>query len=109
MNLLLGWTVVGWFWALFWALSTAEIREPIIINNNISDDRTIRPGINQTGQDYLTEKIYTKEEIEEHKKLENIQSHQHMIIQLKHLKTLYDKEILTENEYYQQKSRILNS
>jgi hypothetical protein len=109
MNLLLGWTLVGWFWALFWALSTAEKRDPNILNNNISDDRAIRSGINQNDQEDLTEKKYTQVKLDENKKLENIHSHQNMIIQLKHLKTLYDNGILTEVEFKKQKSKILNS
>ena len=109
INLFLGWTVIGWIWALFWALSSEEKKETIIINNNISNDRIINPIIAQPVMENLILKSPTKEQFNEQKKIENIQSHQDKISQIQQLKSLLDSGILTQEEFEQQKAQILTS
>ncbi|MEI7979708.1 MAG: SHOCT domain-containing protein [Bacteroidota bacterium] len=107
INLFLGWTFIGWIWALFCALSSEDKKETIIINNNISNDKTINPIITQPVMESLIHNGTTKEQFDKQKKLENIQSHQDKISQIQQLKSLFDSGILTQEEFDQQKKRIL--
>ncbi|MFK5073731.1 superinfection immunity protein, partial [Klebsiella pneumoniae] len=36
INLFLGWTFIGWIWALVWAITSEQKREQIIVNNNVN-------------------------------------------------------------------------
>jgi regulatory protein YycI of two-component signal transduction system YycFG len=109
INLFLGWTFIGWIWALFWAVSQEDKKENIIINNNISNDRIINPIITEPVMENLIHKSPTKEQFNEQKKLDNIQSHQDKISQIQQLKSLLDNGIVTKEEFEQQKTQILSS
>jgi len=51
INFLLGWTIIGWIWAFVWAVTPKKLQQNLIINNNISADRTINPIITQPNND----------------------------------------------------------
>ncbi|WP_236522850.1 superinfection immunity protein [Escherichia coli] len=37
MNLFLGWSVLFWFWSLFWSLSNKGGNQTVIVNNQINN------------------------------------------------------------------------
>lgn len=110
MNLFLGWTFIGWVWAFIWAVSPNRQSQNVIINNHVSADRTINPIIQPTNDNFQqfsnTQSLPKQlEQIE----MTTIQSHQDKITHLQQLKQLLDAGILTQEEFEQQKSKILAS
>lgn len=106
MNLFLGWTFIGWIWALVWAVSSKRQQQNVIINNHISTDRIINPIITQPLQENF-QSIANKQldKIE----TTNIKSHLDKINQLQKIKELLDNSIITQEEFNEQKSKILAS
>ena len=82
LNLLLGWTFIGWLGALIWALSSRNSQNPSIVVNNTS----------QISPQETTERPI---------------AHQDKIDQLRQLKQLLDEGILTTEEFNKQKVAIL--
>lgn len=39
LNLLLGWTVICWFWALIWSLTSKGGNQTVIVNNQINNGK----------------------------------------------------------------------
>jgi len=83
INLFLGWTFVGWVVALFLACATNP-QQTIIVNNNP----------NSSSQNHAESSQSSYEE-----KLDNLQK----------LKDLLDDGVLTQEEFEQQKTKILSS
>ena len=95
LNLLLGWTLIGWVGALVWALS-ADAQPTIIVNNQPSPvaappppphaytNVTVRKPVSSAGN-----------------------TQQDKIDQLRQLKQLLDEGVLTEEEFNRQKAAIL--
>jgi hypothetical protein len=81
LNLLLGWSLIGWIVALVWALA-ANSPAPIIVNN--------------TTQAYKPEPE------------KRIPTQQEKIDQLRQLKQLLDEGALTQAEFEKQKAAILS-
>ncbi len=111
MNLFLGWTFIGWVWAFIWAVSPRrEQQQSIIVNNHVSADRTINPIITQPIQEnvhFTNSQSLPKQQAQI--EATTIKSHQDKISQLQQLKQLLDAEILTQEEFEQQKTQILAS
>lgn len=109
MNLFLGWTFIGWVWAFIWAVSPRrEQQKSIIINNHVSADRTINPVImhaEKENTNFTNSQSFPKQssQIE----ATTIKSHQLKIVQLQQLKKFLETGILTQEEFEQQKSKIL--
>ena len=111
MNLFLGWTFIGWVWAFVWAVSPNRQQQNIVINNHVSADRTINPIITQPIQERFESYGNTHSLPKPPPQLENvnIKSHQDKIGQLQQMKQLLDTGILTQEEFDEQKSKILAS
>jgi|SRR5882672_9924668 len=109
MNLFLGWTFIGWVWAFVWAVSPNRQSQNVIINNHVSADRTINPIIAQPTNDNFQQFSNTQslQKQPAQIKMTTIQSHQDKISHLQQLKQLLDAGILTQEEFEQQKSKIL--
>lgn len=109
MNLFLGWTFIGWVWAFVWAVSPKQQQQNVIINNQISADRTINPimaqPVSENFQSFTYEQIQTKQQSQ--LESSNIKSHEDKISQLKQMKQLLENGILTQEEFDEQKSKIL--
>jgi len=109
MNLFLGWTFIGWVWAFIWAVSPNRQQQNIVINNHVSADRTINPIITQPIQENFGSYGNTHSLPKPPPQLENvdIKSHQDKINQLQQMKQLLDTGILTQEEFDEQKIKIL--
>lgn len=110
INLILGWTFIGWLWALIWAFTPERNTQQIIIHNNVSNDKTIDPVTKQPTKDN-SQNATTSNQQQAHNQpqLDNLKMHQDKINQLQQLKQLLDNNILNEEEFNQQKSKILAS
>jgi hypothetical protein len=106
INLFLGWTFIGWVWALVWAVSPKQQQQSVIINNHVSADRTVNPIIAQPTNDNF-QNIQAAPKQTAQIEMTKAQSHQDKISQLKQLKELLDAGILTQEEFEQQKDQIL--
>lgn len=89
LNLLLGWTFVGWVVALIWSFST-DNKQTVIVNNHQSNSNTPTPSPTPK-----TEKSTTDFD-EKVKKLQK-------------LKELADSGILSQQEFEEQKAQVLSS
>jgi T4 superinfection immunity protein/putative oligomerization/nucleic acid binding protein len=110
LNLFLGWSFIGWIIALIWAVSKDRETQQIIVNNNAySEHRTVTPTVNQPIPERLyndgTQKTLSSQGTVSNK--QNSNSHQEKIENLQKLKQLLDDEILTQDEFDQQKKQIL--
>ncbi len=111
LNLFLGWTFVGWIIALVWALTNDTRTQTIVVNNLVSEERTVNPIIVQPFQENSQNLPNTESLLKQQPELEisKLQSHQDKITQLLQLKLLLDAEILTKEEFDEQKTKILSS
>jgi len=109
MNLFLGWTLIGWVWALIWAVTPKREQQSIVINNHVSADRTINPIITQPNYDNLQQFTNTLSLPNQPAQisLTTLKSHNDKITKLQQLKQLLDAGILTQEEFDQQKIQIL--
>lgn len=103
LNLILGWTFIGWLVAFIWAL-TNDNKQQIVVNSHASNDRSISPVMTVPIQEEVIET--QKAPLPE---ITTNDSHQEKINQLKQLKELLDNGILTQEEFENQKNKILNS
>ncbi|MCW4469714.1 superinfection immunity protein [Flavobacterium sp. MFBS3-15] len=85
LNLLVGWTFIGWIAMLIWACVGRTEGEPVVLN------------ITNSYPEYNTTPRYSRED-DFGKKMENIQK----------LKELFDSGAITKEEFDNQKSRILS-
>jgi hypothetical protein len=95
LNLLLGWTLIGWIGALVWALSSDA--QPTIIVNNPPVSAPPPPPSSHAYTNVTVRKPAAS--------TGNIQ--QDKIDQLRQLKQLLDEGVLTEEEFNRQKASIL--
>ena len=111
LNLLLGWTFIGWIVSLVWSLTSEKKPQTIVINNHVSADKAFYPSISQPIQENLQNLPNTQSFSKPQHQLESsdIKSHQDKINQLKQLKQLLDAGILTQDEFNIQKTQILDS
>jgi hypothetical protein len=93
LNLLLGWTLIGWVGALVWALS-ADAQPTIIVNNQPSPAAPPPPH------------VYTNVTVRK-PVVSAGNTQQDKIDQLRQLKQLLDEGALTEEEFNRQKASIL--
>src|SRR5690554_854430 len=103
LNLILGWTFIGWLVAFIWAL-TNDNKQQIVVNSHASNDRSISPIMTVPIQENAIET--QKAPLSE---ITTNDFHQEKINQLKQLKELLDNGILTQEEFESQKNKILNS
>jgi hypothetical protein len=89
LNLLLGWTVIGWVGALIWSLTADAPRETTVIVNN--------PPPSPPPQSHGYTNVTLKKPVEQQDKYD----------QLRKLKQLFDDGVLTEEEFLRQKASIL--
>lgn len=111
MNFFLGWTIIGWVWALVWAVSPRMQQQSIVINNHLSADKTINPIIAQPNYENVQHFSNTQSLPKQPAQIEmaTIKSHQDKISEIQQLKQLFDTGILTQEEFEQQKTQILAS
>jgi ABC-type transport system involved in multi-copper enzyme maturation permease subunit len=107
LNLFLGWTFIGWIVSLVWALANDNNPQTIVVNNHLSSDRTINPIIAQPVQENLQTLSNAQSLHTIQAESSPINSHQEKINQLQQLKQLFDSEVLTKEEFDEQKSQIL--
>jgi hypothetical protein len=98
LNLLLGWTVLGWIGTLVWAFSSGPKPTPTVVVNNTSQlyspaYKAERPDVPQ--QTHLN--TTTTKEITQQEKID----------QLRQFKQLLDEGIITNEEFERQKAAIL--
>ena len=92
LNLLLGWTLIGWIGALVWALS-ADAQPTIIVHNQPASAPPPPP-------------VYTNVTVRKPAATAG-SNQQDKIDQLRQLKQLLDEGVLTEEEFNRQKTAIL--
>lgn len=130
VNLFFGWSFIGWFVALIWAVTKDVERQSVIINNSVSSNRTSNHlsspayqsepfNASSTGKslnDLYRERLSNKElhnqpikSSKENIPLQNNVSQLDKINHLKELKELLDSGILTQEEFEKEKNKILNS
>jgi hypothetical protein len=97
LNFFLGWTFIGWIVALVWAVSGNPEPQQVIINNHMPAERQVTPVIVKTTTTGRPQPPASSA----------IQPDK--ISQLRQLKELMDSGILTEEEFNQQKTKILAS
>jgi hypothetical protein len=99
LNLLLGWTLIGWIGALVWALSS-DAQPTIIVNNQPGPYSPAPPPPSSSSQSYTNVTVRKPVAAAGN-------SQQDKIDQLRQLKQLLDEGVLTEAEFNRQKASIL--
>jgi hypothetical protein len=102
LNLLLGWTLIGWVGALIWSLS-ADSQPTIIVNNQSSPPA---PGYQPPPPSTNVPHGYTNVTVRKPQAPGSV-TQQDKIDQLRQLKQLLDEGVLTEEEFNRQKASIL--
>jgi len=98
LNLLLGWTVIGWIGSLIWAFASGPRPNPTVIVNNTSQlysqsYKADKPEVGHaTPPPIPTTKLITQQD---------------KIDQLRQFKQLLDEGIITSEEFDKQKAAIL--
>jgi hypothetical protein len=108
LNLLLGWSILGWVISLVWALTSDKKPATIIINNQAPVEREINHYVplaatNSYNQQQVTAPTLSIAEVIP----DNESSHENKIKKLQQLKQLLDSGVLTENEFAQEKAKVL--
>lgn len=98
LNLLLGWTLIGWIGALVWSLS-ADAQPTIIVHNSTSSAPPPPPPPPSSH-------AYTNVTVRKPVASQG-SAQQDKIDQLRQLKQLLDEGVLTEEEFNRQKAAIL--
>ena len=110
MNFFLGWTLIGWIWALVWAV-TPESKS--ISNKILMKDYNavkIMQAARSNNQALVkTENSFETNNLNKVEQLEILKSHEDKISQLQQLKQLFDSGVFTHEEFDQQKCKILES
>ncbi|HEY8967502.1 MAG TPA: superinfection immunity protein [Puia sp.] len=103
LNLLLGWSLIGWVVALVWALSSDNLRTQTVIVNNVPPAPTHRPAYDYKGIQ-LQRKATDSSPGTKHTDAGQPDKYE----QLRKLKQLLDEGVLTQKEFDQQKSKLLS-
>lgn len=98
LNVFLGWTFVGWIVALVWSVTNDAKPQTIIVNNTTTSNEP-RNDFQRVNQNFNTPQ----------KAIGNFNSHSDSIDRLQKIKQLLDDGVLTQEEFIQQKNKILNS
>ncbi|WP_396152145.1 superinfection immunity protein [Flavobacterium sp.] len=130
VNIFFGWSFIGWFVALIWAVTKDVERQSVVINNTVSSERTSNhlsspmyhnEPINTSSNgkslnDLYRERLSNKEPFHqpiassnENVPLQNNTNQLDKINHLKELKALLDSGILTQEEFEKEKNKILNA
>jgi len=104
LNLLLGWSLIGWVVALIWALSSDNLRTQTVIVNNAPAAPTDRPAYDYKGIQ-LQRKATGSDSYAGTKHTDAGQPDKYE--QLRKLKQLLDEGVLTQEEFDKQKSKLL--
>lgn len=96
VNLVLGWTFLGWVGSLVWAFYSGSKPSPTVIVNNSSQSYS---------QEYKSEKPDFQEQMQSQK--QSI-TQQEKIDQLRQFKQLLDEGVITIEEFNKQKAAILS-
>jgi hypothetical protein len=99
LNLLLGWTLIGWIGALVWSLS-ADAQPTIIVHNSTSSAPPPPPPPTPSSHAYTN--VTVRKPV-----ASSGSNQQDKIDQLRQLKQLLDEGVLTEEEFNRQKAAIL--
>lgn len=102
LNIFLGWTFVGWIVALVWAFTVDTKSQTVVINNNSE-----QPIKSNNSKNIKTDVSANNLEISPNIIKAKIISHQEKIENLEKLKKLLDANILTQQEFEEQKAQIL--
>lgn len=98
LNLLLGWTLIGWIGALVWSLS-ADAQPTIIVHNSTSSAPPPPP---PPPSSHAYTNVTVRKPVASSGSVQ-----QDKIDQLRQLKQLLDEGVLTEEEFNRQKAAIL--
>jgi len=114
LNLFLGWTFIGWIVALVWAVSSDPQPQQVIINNHQPMENNRPPDINPPSERRVTPVMIrptgpARQQQPTSTPTSNASAQQDKINQLQQLKDLLDNGVLTQEEFIQQKSKILDS
>lgn len=93
MNLFLGWTFIGWFWALIWALTSERDKNQINVHNYLDTDKN--------------ENRELKIQIEKKTLPVQLVDKQSLLNQLTQLHDLKEKNVISDIIYEQERSIIL--
>lgn len=104
INLFLGWSIIGWVWALVWAVTSDS--KQIIINNHIMEPND-RETYNSHNSTNIQQPLIAKTEKSNTEKILDIHSNQ--IRRLKELNEIFKKGAITKDEFEQQKQLILHN
>ena len=112
LNLFLGWTFIGWIVALVWALTNDTKPQSIIVNatstsEKISNNQNIHPTQPPSKIEHTALLSETSESEQDIKQNYSIQDEK--IKRLKQLKELLNDNILTQEEFDIEKSKLLKS
>jgi hypothetical protein len=108
LNFFLGWTFIGWIVSLVWALSSDPLPprpQQVIINNHIPVENTMPT------ERHITPVMVrpTTPRQQQPAPSSTASNQQDKIHQLQQLKELLDNGVLTQEEFIQQKSKILDA
>jgi len=104
LNLLLGWSLIGWVVALIWALSSDNMRTQTVIVNNMPP----APAGQAPAYDYKGIQLQRKATGSGSTDMKHTDAGQpDKYEQLRKLKQLLDEGVLTQEEFDKQKSKLL--
>jgi hypothetical protein len=105
LNFFLGWTFIGWIVSMVWALSSDPRPQQVIINNHIPVESSMPQEKHVTP--VMIRPTAPRQQPTVHSSTASNQ--QDKIHQLQQLKELLDNGVLTQEEFIQQKSKILDA
>jgi len=103
LNLFLGWSLIGWIVSLIWALSSDNLRTQTVIVNNMPP----APSNPAPAHEYKGVQLQRKASGSGSTKQSGAQQFD-KYEQLRKLKQLLDEGVLTQEEFDQQKSKLLD-
>jgi hypothetical protein len=106
LNFFLGWTFIGWIVALVWAVSGDTGQQQVIINNQIPLQERKEPTIVVNPAPYVQMAPQDNTRKRSQEALSSL-AEQDRVSRLRQLKELLDEGVLTQEEFNQQKARIL--
>ena len=105
LNLLLGWSLIGWVVALIWALSSDNMRSQTVIVNNMSPAPSAPAPTYEYKGVQLNKKAASTSSYTSTKPADAGQPDKYE--QLRKLKQLLDEGVLTQGEFDKQKTKLL--
>jgi hypothetical protein len=93
MNFFLGWTFIGWVWALVWAVTPDRKQDQVIVHNHLPNEKVT---------------IEREKTIQEVASSEQQIDKASLLNQLSQLHSLREKNVITEDMYEKEKQEILN-